>query len=250
MDAKELAAPALLLAAVFVAALLVYNYARLSPGDGGAPVRWQQGFSLPALQAAFRDAVADAEHATQQKVYRNLTRITPDNPALSWNGRGQVLVVTWTSYAGYDHLTGREVNLSREAWVSADSDVKSFCDSIPGGANRSLRMEEAMGLPPANGKTRFVQMFAYPSDIFRPCPDPEITDSECGLEFPENAGAEHRAWFNNLSAISYLENGYPWTRLGYTYDWGGTGSHVGLSEFVVRKGATVAIHNVSGNEYC
>jgi hypothetical protein len=27
---------------------------------------------------------------------------------------------------------------------------------------------------------------------------------------------------------------YPWTSLGYTYDWGNPFTHVGLSEFVVN----------------
>ena len=27
---------------------------------------------------------------------------------------------------------------------------------------------------------------------------------------------------------------YPWTRLGYTYDWGNPRNLVGLSEFVLR----------------
>ena len=28
--------------------------------------------------------------------------------------------------------------------------------------------------------------------------------------------------------------GFPWTRLGYTYDWGKPDNHVGLSEFILR----------------
>jgi len=38
--------------------------------------------------------------------------------------------------------------------------------------------------------------------------------------------------------------GYPWTRLGYTYDWGNPDSEVGLSEFVITAGATIKIENV------
>lgn len=230
---------------VVAAAALFFNYAAPQSGANDS-----ENFSLPALQSAYRAAVMDAENATQEKIYGNLTRIVPENTALEWNANGQVLVTTWTSYAGYDNFTGKELNLSREAWVSIDGEVKAFCNSIPEGVNVSLRMEELLGVPPASGKTRFVQMFVSPEDLFRPCPDPEITDSECGLDFPENASAAHRVWFNSLSAISYGENGYPWTRLGYTYDWGSP-SHVGLSEFVVGKGAAVLVYDVESNEeYC
>lgn len=53
-------------------------------------------------------------------------------------------------------------------------------------------------------------------------------------------------WFANQTRYSYTAdaNPYPWTRLGYTYDWG-SGNHVGLSEFVVRgaraDGTTIAV---------
>ena len=33
---------------------------------------------------------------------------------------------------------------------------------------------------------------------------------------------------------------YPWTRLGYTYDWGNTTDHEGVSEFVIVPGTTVS----------
>ncbi|MBU6351343.1 MAG: hypothetical protein KGS73_14490 [Chloroflexi bacterium] len=45
----------------------------------------------------------------------------------------------------------------------------------------------------------------------------------------------------------FLER-YPWTRLGYTYDWSNSASEVGLSEFVVAAGSTVAVEPVVENE--
>ena len=55
-----------------------------------------------------------------------------------------------------------------------------------------------------------------------------------------------RNWFNRLKSESYGENGYPWTRLGYTYDWGNPKGEVGLSEFIIKSGATIKIHSVIG----
>ncbi len=63
---------------------------------------------------------------------------------------------------------------------------------------------------------------------------------------PKGVSAEYIEWFTALQSKSYGENGYPWTRLGYTYDWGNPESEVGLSEFVIEAGATVKIHSVSG----
>jgi len=32
-----------------------------------------------------------------------------------------------------------------------------------------------------------VKMWVSPDDLFRPCPDPEINDSECEITYPESA---------------------------------------------------------------
>ncbi|MDD5337702.1 MAG: hypothetical protein PHS02_04430 [Candidatus ainarchaeum sp.] len=200
------------------------------------------------LQTAYAEAVADAKYATTGEIYHNLTSITPGNAGLMWKDN-RALFVTWTSYTGYDNLTGQETNLSREVWASVDNEIKDFCTSVPG-QNLTLRLEQKLGLPPGSGKTRFVEIYASPSDIFRPCPDPEITDSECGLDYPENVSAEHVLWFEDKNVTSYLGTGYPWTRLGYTYDWGSS-NHVGMSEFVIRGGAEVMIYNVSStSQFC
>ncbi|MEZ4436423.1 MAG: hypothetical protein R3F65_28825 [bacterium] len=62
---------------------------------------------------------------------------------------------------------------------------------------------------------------------------------------------EHRMWVEALTEESYGE-GYPWTRLGYTYDWDpAAGSVVGLSEFVIRPGSVVGVESVTGTgAYC
>jgi hypothetical protein len=53
----------------------------------------------------------------------------------------------------------------------------------------------------------------------------------------------YRNWFDNRRAYVYSQttvNGpYPWTALGYTYDWGNPNPpHFGLSEFVINSGTS------------
>jgi hypothetical protein len=103
-----------------------------------------------------------------------------------------------------------------------------------------LRLEQLLGLPPAKGYTKFVELWVDPDDLFRPSPDPEVTDTVAQLDFPAGVSAEHRSWYEEN-----LNTTYPWTRLGYTYDWGNPASEVGLSEFVIRKGAAVTIRSVT-----
>jgi hypothetical protein len=123
--------------------------------------------------------------------------------------------------------------------------VQDFCvaDGLTG-EDQTLRLEQLLGLPPNDGKTTFAELWVKPADLFRPSADPEITDHEAGLVFPSvtdflTVSQTFINWFDALIASSYGEDGYPWTRLGYTYDWGNDESEVGVSEFVIRSGATV-----------
>ncbi len=227
-------------------------------GAAGGP-DWQQ-LDEAALARLYSAAVADAAVAEPGEITRSLTALTTANKALRWRGESgqrQVLMVTWTSWTGYDSQVGRDLALSREAWVTAVPEIQEFCrrQALSSGIF-VLRLEQLLGLPAHNGKTRFVEFWANPADVFRPSPDPEITDAEAELDFPQSANfvtvsPDHVAWFNALKATSYGANGYPWTRLGYTYDWGNPYSKVGLSEFVIRKGATVGVNAVSDNAtYC
>lgn len=41
--------------------------------------------------------------------------------------------------------------------------------------------------------------------------------------------------------ISYFEGAYPWTRLGYTYDWADNDTEYGLTEFLVLNKSKVKV---------
>jgi hypothetical protein len=84
----------------------------------------------------------------------------------------------------------------------------------------------------------------FPSDLN---PYLKIDDSVLFKEkqWEQGNGVPYKKWFINRAQTVYVngsvldENdpktwGYPWTRLGYSYDWGNPTNHVGLSEFVLR----------------
>lgn len=214
------------------------------------------------LAQLYAAALQDAKVAEPSEIVDTLTAITPDNAALTWQ-EDRVLVVTWTSWKGYDGLVGQETTLRREVWVTAVPQLQNFCQSYAATDTTPLilRLEQLLGLPANNGKTRFVQMWVNPADMLRPSPDGEVDDSVADLEmpgperFPSQQEYEfHRDWFNlqlSLQAYDDPSKGYPWTRLGYTYDWGNPESEVGLSEFVIAAGSTVAVEQVVENAlYC
>ena len=195
------------------------------------------------VQQAYNAAIADAAVAEPSEISNALTPIQTGAP---------VLTVTWTPWNGYDEAIGSTMNLPRDVWITLVPQLAEFCSKLEGDVDLNLRLEQRLGLPPYNQRTKFVEMWVEPNDLFRPCPDPEIDDSHCALNFPPGTGVEHIKWIDNRRKTSYSgDTPYPWTRLGYTYDWARSPEEMGLSEYVIRKGATVRVKSVdSTGNYC
>lgn len=208
---------------------------------------------LQALQVAYARAVKDAEVAESSEISRNLIAITQWEPTLIWqtdSGHARVLMVTWTNYNGYNDKVGQSTTLdaTRMLWVTTAPEVRTFCRAYVQhnpSSDLDLRLRQLLGLPPTDQKTTMVEFWVDPNDLFRPAPDPEITDHEAELDFRHTSEvtttSTYETWFNDLHKASYVAPGYPWTRLGYTYDWGNPNSEVGMSEFVIQGGATLEI---------
>lgn len=260
--------------------------------DGGllpTPVQAQDGRASEAviLPQAYWEAVEDARSPESSEIFRDLTAITPDNTTLTWDERGRVLVATWTTWNGYTQNIGNQLILTRDLWVTAVPDLQNFCEHYTPTAETSLgvRLNQLLGLPPDMGdrltSRQVVEIWVDPQFLFRPSPDPEITDHEAELTFRSpneflSISPTYLHWFYAQYDQRYQVNGqpitrasaevssalpYPWTQLGYTYDWGNPSDwatldpshpeHVGLSEFVVRQWSPIAVKTTqSADDYC
>jgi hypothetical protein len=230
-------------------------------------------------------AVRDAQTTTAAKISKSLTAITVDNTALQWeNGipGSRVLVATYidsqAACESYSNPAAAGCKENQEcpaygynSWVTVAPELKNHLGNAP----TLLRVVQALGLPPpATGKsldnTCVLEFYISPANLFRPSPDPEVTDQEAELAFPLDGfrkyddGAlvysempcdaaycsictgsgkcgmtSYRNWFDNRRAHVYtLPTPYPWTGLGYTYDWGNpVAPHIGVSEFVINAGS-------------
>ncbi|MFA5771340.1 MAG: hypothetical protein WC974_01225 [Thermoplasmata archaeon] len=206
------------------------------------------------LDQMYQNAVRDAMVAEQSEIYNNLTAITDTNPNLIWQGSGgnkTVLVVTWTKYNSSYPVGTNVTTWWGETWVTAVPEIKIFFQKRANiSENRTLRAEQLLGLPKDKGNLYFIEMWVKTSDLFRPTPDNEINDTIAELNFPASADLNYTTWFNDNIIYSYYAKQFPWTRLGYTYDWGNPQSEIGLSEFVIKKNATVNVNAViPTNEY-
>lgn len=276
---------------VFVLSLLAVSC------GGGAGT---QSTDHKSIQQQYSSAVADARVVTVDEISSCLTPIAPYNGNLIWENNivgSRLLVATVIDengkYYRCDEPAGCAGDTCKEggncssyrwdSWVTVVPEMKQrFAGTIPS----LLRVVQLLGLPPSyatKGNPREVkyvmELWVSPSDLFRPCPDSEISDTVCEMQFPadpfrildthntiratEGLAAPvfktYTAWFNNRARNVYTatssSDAYPWTRLGYTYDWGSP-LRFGLSEFVVhgRKedGSTISvgIHSVKAiSEY-
>lgn len=204
------------------------------------------------LDMLYRNALEDVLLAEPEEVCTNLTPITASNPALSWKD-GRVLLVTWMQYPD-SYPAGQTITTWwGDTWVTVAPELQDFIARHPvPGDMIPLRIAQLLGMPQDSGNGWFAEVWAKPEDLFRPCPDSEIDDTACLTDLPGNASAEYVQWYNgNILSSYFSEKKYPWTRLGYTYDWGNPARETGLSEYVIKKDAEVIVERVAATEdYC
>lgn len=151
-------------------------------------------------------------------------------------------------------------------WVTLGGEVQALCQSwhLQGDALRT-RIEQLLGLPinspPQYRKTQFVLLEIPRERVERPC----LGVSEgagaapvCTIDSQAGTSAEMRQFVGQQMAAAYVMDnpkgpGYPYTRLGYTYDWaaGAMPNHYGASEFVVAPGSIArAVRIIATDDYC
>ena len=164
---------------------------------------------------------------------------------------------------------GKTVAPPKQTWVTVVPRLKSFCQEYvksnePDPEQLRLRLKQRLGLPPAPPYDSFVELKVDPKDafnFFRPCGDPSTSTNTCeppSPPKPEEIREKLKAWDpgNNKDVGQYwvLSNyywsfapkyQYPWTALGYTFDWAsaedGSDDFVrwGESEFIIAPGAPI-----------
>lgn len=217
---------------------------------------------LPATPRVYFDALKDVEQVRSERISTGLTAIVKDNPLIQWQG-DRLKVASFTNHK---YEVGSTEPQSRELWVTVVPELQNFCRDYTATGNEPIpRIIQLLGLPPTEKRTQqIVEFWVNYRDLFRPTPDPEISDREAQLTFPESrnfllVSDEYKNWYNDrvrefdsrLKEMNPAHLPAPWTRLGYTYDWGESNDHIGLSEFVLVKGADLEVASATPvNDYC
>lgn len=172
-------------------------------------------------------------------------------PLWSFGVAPVVSVSTFTDDPELDTVT-------QHNWVAATTEVRKAC---AGKSNPVLFLEELLGLPPQAAAGAGRRWHVYTFDIsqdafFRPCPGgventvPGHPRCVAGTSLDPDLDLEtarfllQQFWYSHRTPVfssGAAEFGFPWTGMGWTYDWNPRSKdHVGVSEFVVRRGASAA----------
>ncbi|MGD8780086.1 MAG: hypothetical protein PVH88_14115 [Ignavibacteria bacterium] len=222
-------------------------------------------FPSDSLSILYSKAIQDAKNPEPDEIYDNLLVII-GNPNLIdtlINGEKYILTVSWKSASTAALYPDSGIMNTKKwpIWISVVPEVQNKCkEYFEKLTNPNLRIRQLLGLQPDAQYDYFVEFWVKPADLFRPCPDNETSDSKCGLNLPPNVTNEYRRWFNDLRAVQYVDCydttykqlGWPWTQLGYTYDWNsGNTSNVGVSEFVIPGNKNIYVRRkYKTEEYC
>lgn len=219
-------------------------------------------------------AVHEAMQPKSSYISHSLEPVNLDQP---------VKVVTWMQSKYVSDYKGETI-APKDTWVTVVPRLKSFCQDYvkSHGADPeqlTLRLKQRLGLPPESHNDTFVELTVdEPRSIlkfFRPCADPAPDSNTCQPPTPTvpqgiwkydfkalASGDSHeieKYWLltNYYWSFASPDCQYPWTSLGYTFDWGtkndGSEDFVrwGESEFVIPAGAPIRF--VSATEtvaYC
>ncbi|WP_436484248.1 hypothetical protein [Chitinophaga sp. ARDCPP14] len=210
------------------------------------------------LDQLYSQAVDDAMIADSSEITDALWPITPDNPDLQWktiNGQQYVLMATFMRFPG-SYPAGDSINtVWGESWLFIPKQMKTrIGPSLTPTSDTIQRICQLLGLPPVNSKTNthIATMWVSASRLYRPAGNPAITTKTTGAVPISGVSSDFTTWFNNYIIFAYYrpltsatDMHYPWTRLGYTYDWAPGASRVGMSEYVMQAGSGAWVEKVN-----
>ncbi|RFS21099.1 hypothetical protein DVR12_17325 [Chitinophaga silvatica] len=209
------------------------------------------------LYQRYLAAIDDAMVSDSSEIIDTLQPIISSNQLLKWkiiNGQTYVLMATFmkypSSYPEGDSIT----NTWGESWLFIPEQMKRrIMSDLHSDTDTINRISEMLGLPPHYSKsnTHIAEMWVKAVRLYRPAGNPDITTTTTGAPLIVNAPQDYSSWFNNYIIYAYyrylstsFDYHYPWTRLGYTYDWAPGKKKVGLSEYVLMPSSGCWVEKV------
>lgn len=192
------------------------------------------------LNALYESAIRDAMFADENEILP-LVSLTSEDKMTTWNEDGCVLLCTWHRYPD-SYPEGETITVEwGSVWTFTDKEIASYKDELKKCKDPETRLKQLIGLPPDCDYTTFTGFWVSPENVKRPAYRTDIVSGEMTTSFDENVDTDFKEWFDGNILGSYFDGAYPWTRLGYTYDWADNDTEYGLTEFLVLDKAEITV---------
>ena len=206
---------------------------------------------IKAEMITYEEAVVDALQAEQDEIHDLVCLVKEDGRVTYDEENDRVQLVFWTDQAAEEFKKDDQLTLEEYTWAYADLELASW-----GAANKDVlknskdaRIRQMLGLPENAKGSTFVLVSVTPERVLRAAYQPDAQLKKMSLAFEETVDQDFISWFNGQVTANYFENPRPWTRLGYTYDWGKTGDdHYGVTEFDIPAGTKVTVKDTFTND--
>ncbi len=190
----------------------------------------------------WRAAVEDAVISDDDEVM-DLVTLTADDERVIWDDAGErVLLLTWHDYDD-ECEPGDDIDTEAlgDIWATSAGEMREWYEMNGEGVEDwALRFAQLLGVHEDEGYTRFTAFWISPEDVIRPAYVTDVT-AQMENDYGLTGEGQYKEWFDDNIIWSYFESDYPWTRLGYTYDWSNGESEYGLTEFLVSDGSKAEI---------
>ena len=200
----------------------------------------------------FMRAVRDAMIIDDDEILP-LVNINKDDNNVKWDG-DKVLVAFMHKYPD-SYPAGEDIELKwGNVWCVSEEEMRKWVlDNEKGVTDWTVRLHQVLGMPTTKGYTTITALWVDADLLYRPA---NVTDPKAAMSATyQKTGNEefdtmYKAWFDGNIIWSYFDSAFPWTRLGYTYDWADNGKDYGLSEFLIFSGAAAKVeYTYSVEEY-
>lgn len=197
------------------------------------------GEVAPSNEALWAAAMADAVWSEEDEVME-LVCLTRQDPQVIWDQAGErVLLITWHGYE--EPCEPGDPLAHGDIWATSLGELANWYKEHGGGVTDwDLRFAQLLGMPDDGSCTRFSAFWIAPSEVIRPAYVTDVT-AQMVNGYDQITDPAYQAWFDDNIIYSYFASEYPWTRLGYTYDWSGVDPAYGLTEFLVADGSRTEI---------
>ncbi|HAN70112.1 MAG TPA: hypothetical protein DCQ36_00775 [Actinobacteria bacterium] len=225
---------------------------------------------------AYAAAISDAAISRPGEVVADLVIADPSDPRTEWttmDGEQYMLVSNLRFQPLSSVPAGEPFTVSSFVFVTVPGEVRQECERDGCArmtvAQLDLRLKQLIGLPPDADYGFLTRMWVRPADLFRPCTQVDPMNPSCPQRVANTtqAGVDRSGFLLGQAMYSWrlprrgsavqvscaqdFRNetggncfGFPWTRLGYTYDWAPQArDDRGVTEFVIAPGSRVVLES-------